>query len=469
MDEKGYVMLLNEKGETIEMTKNYQIPPDAFDYTIFKDGDVVKAKNGRSGKVEAKGTYLNETFDVIAAGGNVNIFIREGTYLVNSPIFLNSNTHIKGAGMERTIIQNSGSMAGIFLTANYNASGYDGVKNITIEDLHLKSPGFDAGELLGTAHAQNIKIRRVRFEDWQKHAIEINSTKRAFVEKCDFILNSQTEDNKDKEAVQIDSADASGNWIISFNADGTPCDFVKIEDCYFHMDGSLGAARGIGTHNTATNVHRRIYILNNHFEKVHFAVNFNVAYLQDVVIRRNYVKRNPDYAYANSYAFYLQRITNCQVEDNFIYDYGDGGYNMGIYGRECSYLVIKNNTFENMSYGAMRIMQSSNVIIKGNKVNNWSLTYNYPAILVYDSSEQAIIRNNILKNGGGGQGIKLLDMISSIVEGNYIENLTGTGILEGNQDATSDYNIIKNNILKNVTTPVTTVGANTITADNIAH
>jgi len=68
MVEKGYIMLLNEKGETIEMTKNYQIPPDAFDYIIYAEGNVVKAKNGKSGRVEFEDTdaasVINQSLQV---------------------------------------------------------------------------------------------------------------------------------------------------------------------------------------------------------------------------------------------------------------------------------------------------------------------------------------------------------------------------------------------------------------------
>jgi len=73
MDEKGYIMLLNEKGETIEMTKNYQIPPDAFDYIICREGDVIKAKNGRTGRIEFKGTdvasVIRQTINALSATG----------------------------------------------------------------------------------------------------------------------------------------------------------------------------------------------------------------------------------------------------------------------------------------------------------------------------------------------------------------------------------------------------------------
>ncbi len=84
MVEKGYITLLNEKGETIEMTKNYQIPPDAFDYIIYAEGNVVKAKNGKSGRVEFKGNrYIdakNYVLNALGGSGTVAILTRGGIF-----------------------------------------------------------------------------------------------------------------------------------------------------------------------------------------------------------------------------------------------------------------------------------------------------------------------------------------------------------------------------------------------------
>jgi len=104
MDEKGYVMLLNEKGETIEMTKNYQIPPDAYDYIIFKDGDVVKAKNGKSGRVEFQdrdaSVVWNKVLSLLddASGNSLGIVDGSGElYELTQSISIGSRTIIMNA------------------------------------------------------------------------------------------------------------------------------------------------------------------------------------------------------------------------------------------------------------------------------------------------------------------------------------------------------------------------------------
>jgi len=110
MDEKGYIMLLNEKGETIEMTKNYQIPPDALDYIIFKKGDRVKAKNCDTERYEFKGEagvddaeVVNNVISALSPIGGI-VYIKPGIYTVEN-IKLKSNVSIVGGGMGATILQ----------------------------------------------------------------------------------------------------------------------------------------------------------------------------------------------------------------------------------------------------------------------------------------------------------------------------------------------------------------------------
>jgi len=121
MDEKGYIMLLNEKGETIEMTKNYQIPPDAFDYIIFKDGDVVKAKNGRTGRIEFKENELGKALNYLVENyytDHLNVFISPGSYEISEMVAIDkNNVKIVGAGWEQTKIYIDESLEKVFRLA----------------------------------------------------------------------------------------------------------------------------------------------------------------------------------------------------------------------------------------------------------------------------------------------------------------------------------------------------------------
>ena len=91
--EKPYVPLYDKWGNSIGSTRDWQVVPDAFDYVIFKDSNVVKAKNCGEGKVEFSDTDVAQvvvdifdTYDSLQGG---NIFIRRGFYQPQQPIVIN--------------------------------------------------------------------------------------------------------------------------------------------------------------------------------------------------------------------------------------------------------------------------------------------------------------------------------------------------------------------------------------------
>lgn len=82
MPEKGYIRVMDKLGRTLEVTQDWQITPDTADYIIFKDGNVIKAKNGRTGEEEFEGgsvsTVMSEVISRLASGGK--IYIVKDTY-----------------------------------------------------------------------------------------------------------------------------------------------------------------------------------------------------------------------------------------------------------------------------------------------------------------------------------------------------------------------------------------------------
>ena len=108
MDEKGYIILYNERGETIEMTKDWQIPPDAYNYIIYEWGNLVKAKNSVAGKVEFKDTdaktVIQSATDAIDAG---KIALKEGIYNISDTIVIGGEKSIilEGSGTDHTVLR----------------------------------------------------------------------------------------------------------------------------------------------------------------------------------------------------------------------------------------------------------------------------------------------------------------------------------------------------------------------------
>jgi len=104
-EEKGYIRLVNARGETIGMTKEWQIPPDATDYVIFRYGDKIKAKNGRTGEVEFKDSDFYTVFQNVinTAQAGSTVFIAPGYYELSNTITITKWLHIIGAGRENGV------------------------------------------------------------------------------------------------------------------------------------------------------------------------------------------------------------------------------------------------------------------------------------------------------------------------------------------------------------------------------
>ena len=91
---KEYINLYDAHGRSLGATKDWQRVPDAYDYIIFKDGDVVKAKNGRTGKIEFKDTDdLTVVQSVFDEGGTIAFMSDEFT--IDSTLYLRTeNTRV---------------------------------------------------------------------------------------------------------------------------------------------------------------------------------------------------------------------------------------------------------------------------------------------------------------------------------------------------------------------------------------
>ena len=76
-------------------------PTESFDYIIFKEGDVVKAKNGRTGRIEFKGINGVDVLNVVVANAEVNGKIAiAGEFDVNSQIIIDKPLYIFGGRLK---------------------------------------------------------------------------------------------------------------------------------------------------------------------------------------------------------------------------------------------------------------------------------------------------------------------------------------------------------------------------------
>ena len=79
--------------------KGIHNPVEEYDYVIFKDGTLVKAKNGESGAICLSSTNASIVVNQAIAQGN-NVYIKNGEYTLSSDILLHSkkNARIIGDG-----------------------------------------------------------------------------------------------------------------------------------------------------------------------------------------------------------------------------------------------------------------------------------------------------------------------------------------------------------------------------------
>lgn len=87
---KEYINLYDEHGRTLGATNEWQRVPDTADYIIFKDGNVVKAKNGRKGKIEFKGDSLeNVVQSVVSSVDEGATIMIKGDYNLSNDLIFN--------------------------------------------------------------------------------------------------------------------------------------------------------------------------------------------------------------------------------------------------------------------------------------------------------------------------------------------------------------------------------------------
>jgi len=96
--------LLNvwDAAELTKFHKPVEQPPSTADYIIYKIGNVIYAKNGRTGTIDFSGTdasdIIQKAINTVTAG---KIFIKEGRYTVNSQITLKPGVSLEGVFPKR--------------------------------------------------------------------------------------------------------------------------------------------------------------------------------------------------------------------------------------------------------------------------------------------------------------------------------------------------------------------------------
>jgi len=242
--------------------------------------------------------FINQALTAAYAAGGGWVIVPSGVYMIGEILRIRRNTRLTlmpGAEFRRNY-------AGTMLLngdSDQTFGGYTGHGNILIEgglwNMRGTTSGLTASAMcISIGHARGVNISDVVIQDVSGyHAIELNSTKNATVERCRFLGYVDPGGRDFSEAVQVDLAKSSGVFGGFGPYDNTVCEDVTIRDCYVGASGTAGTTawpRGVGSHSATVDVaHRRIKILDNTFEG---CLQYGVvpyAY-NDSVISRNTMK-----------------------------------------------------------------------------------------------------------------------------------------------------------------------------------
>jgi len=150
-----YVRRYDKSGRAVDY-EPFNRPYNAFDYIIFKDGNVVKVKNGRTGKIDFKDTdatvVIHNAIDALVNGGR--ILIKAGEYNIIYSISLGgkSNITIEGEGKGVTILKASEDILNIFRQVD------NGISNVKFRNMTVDGNDLANIVMYFQGNAKNVAI-----------------------------------------------------------------------------------------------------------------------------------------------------------------------------------------------------------------------------------------------------------------------------------------------------------------------
>jgi len=454
----GYVKVITAGGKPIR-NDLYNSPPDTFSYIIFKEGDLIKAKNGRTGQIEFQGsdasTVIQQAVDSVYNSGGGRILLRSGTYILLDTVILKDNVELEGEGYNTVL--DTRVQAGIFGAA-INVDG----SNTAIRNLRVIGDNSPIEAKLITIYPSktisNIAIENIVIE---------NASFQSLVASAEPTLDYTVENVRVKGCVFRNAKDC----LVVI---GTKHRKVTVEDCIFIDDNQSATGIDVWQSDYA------IRVVNNYIYNTRIGISINksengnyISDLHDVVVQGNYVNHTS----GNGILVYSGR--DVVIRDNYVI----GAAGDGIHIRYMQYnsnklyswnVIVEGNRISHCGFAGIMVLSSTDIIIK----NNITEYNNKEGIKLYEETvgrkskhiiESNIIRNNSQESSGTYSGIYVSNITYASIKNNIIYDDQSTktqsyGIAEVDD---SDYNQIIGNICYgNINGNIRTVGPNTIVRDN---
>jgi predicted heme/steroid binding protein len=221
------------------------------------------------------------------------IIIEEGTYLLNRPLRVYSNTWLKTSPKTKFVRNHHHSM---LLNGDYGGfyNGYNGNSNIIIDGGIWDAKGSKIkkdGSAFAISHANHVLIQNVTVKDiYYSHAIDLAGDQNVVIRDSKFIGFFDDGTRGYAEAIQIDVTQSKNSFSEFGSYDSTPTKNVRIENNYFGNSSTLGAKPwgvGVGSHSAVYGEqYENIEIVQNRFEGMTMsgikAFNWN-----NVIIHKN--------------------------------------------------------------------------------------------------------------------------------------------------------------------------------------
>ena len=407
-------------------------------------------------------------------GEKLIVYIPDGTYYINGPLYIHSNTTISmskkacikrnAAGLKHNMLKNADAD-----NPNPNQTstigGYDLSSNITLEGGtwdggDVKSTG-SSSNLINLGHASNIVIKNTTIKNCLgAHLIEFAGVKDSSITNCKFSGFAYDDSLAESEAIQLDVCHTTAEgkaWNAAFLSDDTYCKNITISNNTF-----TDYPRGIGNHHEVPGKHsRNITITNNTFK--------NTTSLRN-------------------YALNLVGFNNIILKNNTI-----TGFKWGVRAYDCKQITIQNNTIKNSSEVGISISNATLDNITGNKIqtvarhgiliNGTSTVTNLSSNTISKAGRNGIVLDdavtvqNINSNNISNIGLKdVTNGISVYGSKTYVKNIKGNTIKNGSQCGIivalkAKANVISNNKISDMkytgihldSSKKTTVTSNTLT------
>ena len=289
-------------------------------------------------------------------------------------VLVPKNVHIRGAGMDATVIKRLPSERGqnglLFANRYYDSKGnYEADGNIMYSDFTITdgaaTPNRGLGDLIAVTHSHDTIIERVKSLNHDQHFVDISGSYNTIIRDC----VSHNKVNADAAAVyQIDfGAGTWGTLNSEFRGDVTtnsnPSKKVLIENCIITCSY---ATNPIHYHNDTS---CEDVVINNCFFNITGTVSQRIIGTDNVSVPKGLT------------------ITN-----NTFYIDNANAHAIGIYGPGASNIFINNNVIKGTCKGIVVSSSSAtNVNICHNNINTQQM-----AITVKNVSDVRLIFNTIL-------------------------------------------------------------------------